>query len=423
MVSDWTQVAWPVTLTVGGGALLFANAIVDSIRSTPHPSLVYIIFGALAIAVLSTWRVLLQLHREEQIARRWNTLEPTRFANELLRVHRGSSFRDAYALLTEQSHGLVGKDRRELERRLNAAERAYSERLSFPGFIAGGLVGLGLVGTFIGLLGALNELAQLFSGMTGGAGTDPIAMLGGMMSKLQAPMKSMGTAFIASLYGLLGSLVLGSTLVAINKIRHRVTANVHDVLLNALDRAITAADTVPTLPRLPEESEAEHARWTAVLGALQRLHDQHQAGVISAQAPIARVEQAIDRLHDCLASPSATASPDRTPLWLDLWSQLQEQLGVMRAHEESSSRAILHALQAQQQSMQRLVELTSSAREHDQAIAGERDLRDASLHQSLQDCRLAFEDISGRLRGILLFLEAPTRQEASPLQVTGMTSR
>ncbi|MFX1680713.1 MotA/TolQ/ExbB proton channel family protein [Mitsuaria sp. CC2] len=398
--SDWIQAGWPFLLTVSGGGLFFGHAIVASIESTPHPALVYIIFGALVVALLSAWLVLFQLHRDERLARLWEKLSVDEFAASEPAVSRGSPFRDAYALLAQQDARASEDGRRELERRLHAGERAFGERLSLPGFIAGGLVGLGLVGTFIGLLGALNELAQLFSGMTGG-GSDPAAMLGGMMAKLQAPMKSMGTAFIASLYGLLGSLLLGVTLVAVQKIRLRVTTHVHDVLIDAFDRARRGS---PTLPRLPQESEAEHARWQAVLRAIEGLQDMHHRQLAAAMAPLVRVESALE----CLVGIAAQAL-DQTPAWLDQGAQLREQIAQLRSLEESTARAVLHALQSQQQSAHRLVELATLTHEADRTAASERDLRDAALQQSLQGCRDAFEDVSGRLRTLLLNTSIPVR--------------
>jgi hypothetical protein len=77
--------------------------------------------------------------------------------------------------------------------------------------LGGALIGLGLVGTFIGLLGTLDELGNLFSALMGNssAGATQADMFKDMLQKLQAPMRGMGTAFVASLYGLMGSLLLG----------------------------------------------------------------------------------------------------------------------------------------------------------------------------------------------------------------------
>lgn len=398
---DWILAACPVLLTTAGGALFFGRAIVDSIQSTPHPALVYVIFGTLLIAVLGAWAVLFQLHRDERSAQAWDRLDTPAFESALRAVHRGSPFLDAYALVAKRDRRSSDDDRRELERRLHAGERTYGERLAFPGFIAGALVGLGLVGTFIGLLGALNELAQLFTGMTAGSGSDPAAMLGGMMVKLQAPMKSMGTAFIASLYGLLGSLLLGLTLVAVQKTRHRVAGQVHDVLIDAFDRDARGA---LALPRLPGESEAEHARWQAVLGGIELLRDAQARALDEALAPIAQVESSIARLAAIVA-----AALDRAPVFLDQGAQLRELMARLCSLQESGSRELVHALQSQQQASQRLVELGVLSQEADQAAAARRDHRDAALQQSLQDCRDAFDDISGRLRTVLLDAGLPAR--------------
>jgi hypothetical protein len=75
--------------------------------------------------------------------------------------------------------------------------------LVLPNYIGGALVGIGLVGTFIGLLGTLDDLSTLFASLDGaGAATDSSdagAMFGDMVRRLRDPIRGMGTAFVASL--------------------------------------------------------------------------------------------------------------------------------------------------------------------------------------------------------------------------------
>ena len=94
---------------------------------------------------------------------------------------------------------------------MSSVESQMFARLSLPNLLSGSLVGLGLVGTFIGLLQTLDELSGVFAALGGGSGSDSDAMFSTMIVKLQGPMQGMGTAFVASLYGLLGSLVIGLT--------------------------------------------------------------------------------------------------------------------------------------------------------------------------------------------------------------------
>ncbi|WP_431261181.1 hypothetical protein ACQ86G_14450 [Roseateles chitinivorans] len=371
IAGDWIRAAWPFTLVAGGGALWFGKDILHSIASTPHPALVYVILGALVAATVLAWLALHQMIGEEQTARAWRHLPPEHFASRLSLTRRASPFRDAYALVTEHAVHPKEMNRQELERRLEAAETAYAERLSLPGFIAGALVGLGLVGTFIGLLGALEDLAQLFSGMSAASGGDPAALFSGMLLKLQAPMKSMGTAFIASLYGLLGSLVLGLTLVAVNNTRLRVNATVHDAIFDAFAG-------IPLAPSNP-----------ACAPACQG---------IAAE----RLEAALQSLTAKLDEQAAALAGLRHPqLWLDAWSQMNDQLGRLREQEAATSQALLVSLRDQARNVERVAEASAAMQALMTQSAARDSHEDIDLRQALQDCRQSFEQVGGRLRSVL----------------------
>lgn len=79
-------------------------------------------------------------------------------------------------------------------------------------FIAGLLVMLGLLGTFLGLLGTIDAVGKALDGMAnlGGDGGD-IGMdeMSSFIGSLAAPLQGMGLAFSSSLFGLTGSLLIG----------------------------------------------------------------------------------------------------------------------------------------------------------------------------------------------------------------------
>jgi hypothetical protein len=208
LLDHWMRAVWPLLVTLLGG-LYFQEAVVNSVASTPHPALVYTIFGAFAIAALLVMVALYRFLREDAYLSRfkqWDdpqrqaALDAPRWPSDMAPLYR--------MLLVPMSHE---SRRNTLENELYVAEGRLTARLTLPGYIAGALVGLGLVGTFVGLLGTLDDLSKLFAGMAnmGGKDTNPVELFSDMISRLQAPMKAMGTAFVASLYGLLGSLILG----------------------------------------------------------------------------------------------------------------------------------------------------------------------------------------------------------------------
>jgi hypothetical protein len=92
-----------------------------------------------------------------------------------------------------------------------AAIEALSESLEWRGrmldYASGVLIGLGLLGTFVGLMhtmAGIKDAMALVSGSGGKASAS--ALIGG----LTAPLAGMSTAFSASLLGLIGSLAVGA---------------------------------------------------------------------------------------------------------------------------------------------------------------------------------------------------------------------
>ena len=82
--------------------------------------------------------------------------------------------------------------------------------------LSGLMVGLGLFGTFVGLLGALDEIANLIGSFDLiNDVADPMSKISELVVNLTLPMKSMGVAFSASLFGVVGSLLMGLLMVII----------------------------------------------------------------------------------------------------------------------------------------------------------------------------------------------------------------
>jgi LysM repeat protein len=93
-----------------------------------------------------------------------------------------------------------------------------------------------------------------------------------MIVKLQGPMQGMGTAFVASLYGLLGSLVIGLTVSSVKSAGERLFRDVREFLNEELypaggasvvawpaTAAANANNAVPSGAFTPEQSAELHA--------------------------------------------------------------------------------------------------------------------------------------------------------------------
>lgn len=207
----WVRVFWPLAAVVVAGATSFRGPVVASIASTPHPELVYAIFAVAVIAAVLLARSLHDYSQEHEWFERMAALPVPEQDRMIADRSPGHPLTSLYRVFV-QTRGLPLAVRQPaLEDEMNGAETLLVGRQSLPNLLAGSLVGLGLVGTFIGLLQTLSDLSGVFAALGGGTSGNSAEMFSTMIVKLQGPMEGMGTAFVASLYGLLGSLVMGLT--------------------------------------------------------------------------------------------------------------------------------------------------------------------------------------------------------------------
>ena len=111
--------------------------------------------------------------------------------------------------MTQYGHpNFTDKDAMLIKSKLGARMRYYRGNV---GFIAGILVMMGLLGTFMGLLKTIDSVGVAMASMSniGGGSDGGIGDIGGFIGKLAAPLQGMGLAFSSSLFGLSGSLLIG----------------------------------------------------------------------------------------------------------------------------------------------------------------------------------------------------------------------
>lgn len=230
----WGRAYWPLVLMFVSGATIYRTAVIDTIMSTQHPALVYTIFAVLGVTVALSARALLGFEREERLAMQLRVLAKDERLDYLQSLTWKSEMHAVYdrAVAPDFSQGIQVLQQ-DIESEMFRAEEHLLARLDLPNYLSNSLIGIGLVGTFIGLLSSLADLGTLLSGLQGTSGsgaTDPISMFSNMMQQLQKPMKGMGTSFVASLYGLLGSLVMGLVLQSIRKTGNMAIVRVRELL-------------------------------------------------------------------------------------------------------------------------------------------------------------------------------------------------
>jgi hypothetical protein len=96
-------------------------------------------------------------------------------------------------------------------------------------YSVGLLIFLGLLGTFWGLMQTVGSIGAVINGLTVASG-DLAAIFDKLKTALETPLKGMGTAFTASLFGLSGSLVLGFLDLQVGQAQNRFYNDLEDWL-------------------------------------------------------------------------------------------------------------------------------------------------------------------------------------------------
>lgn len=204
-------------------AFIYRSAIMKTISSNPHPQINYLIFIITLVGgILILMSISKLVHEGKQLS---DFSEAVRSGADPATLQTKALNYDAdiaYVLrmiAASSGRAITHQEQIALESEIEKASKRLSSRNALPSFLSGLLVGLGLLGTFIGLLATLNDIATLISsfGSLDMKTADPIEVFGQMVKRMEAPMHSMGIAFSASMYGLLGSIILGFMMVSVRR--------------------------------------------------------------------------------------------------------------------------------------------------------------------------------------------------------------
>ena len=185
--------------------------------------------------------------------------------------YKGSEIGKVLVSVASTKGRLTSRIEQETIERSMAELHAHLEaKTEFPQFLTGFMIALGLLGTFIGLLETLVSTASLIDGFgKASQGADMDASFIHLVGDLQKPLASMGTAFSASMFGLIGSLVLGFTLTTLRgagkKLQTRARECISDIVEHVIHDMSGPAATVR-----PGLSEAFLGEFLGDLMVLQR---------------------------------------------------------------------------------------------------------------------------------------------------------
>jgi biopolymer transport protein ExbB/TolQ len=147
-------------------------------------------------------------------------------------------------------------DQTAIEEEQRSISSELHSRLELPNFLVGFMVAMGLLGTFIGLLETLTGISHMLDGMAGGS-TGPIEEeFTKLVGQLRHPLAGMGIAFSASLFGLIGSLMLGLMLLMVRRYSIQVAHEARLMMNDLTERVSAPVSTGPASPRGGAVSDA-----------------------------------------------------------------------------------------------------------------------------------------------------------------------
>jgi len=205
------------------GSVIFFDAIKGTVVRNPHPQINYTIFCIIIIGGLLIMRSVHQLSREARALAAFS--EAIRAETDMATLQEMAIKFDgaiAYVLRMLAASGgrsISHQEQTAIEHELATAKTRLTRRNALPQYLSGLLVGMGLLGTFIGLLATLNDIALLIGSFADldMSTANPLDVFRNMIDRMKAPMASMGIAFSASLFGLLGSIILGLMMVSLRR--------------------------------------------------------------------------------------------------------------------------------------------------------------------------------------------------------------
>jgi hypothetical protein len=399
LLSYWVRATFPALVVIGFGVTTFRAAVIESIESTPHPELVYVILGGFFLALFLAWWALARFVREEAVLIRWQAKPPALRQELLSKLHWTPALTPLYDLLSGKSKLPLRMRQAAVQSEIEEFENHLFGKLTLAGYIGGALIGLGLVGTFVGLLATLRDLSSLFEALIGGNGGPALTqaeMFKDMISRMQAPMKGMGTAFVASLYGLLGSLIVGLVIMNVRKIGSLLVDRVHKSV-REYDYGV-GSDVGVALQA--DMAWAESERWKAMYSDMRERNENLMALVLRMQDETTAVLQASKDLNQSMR--------DRNELdgvMAKVIAGGADALAKASEHHES----ILRSAADTRIDIQSMVQATKSINETLQA----RNSIDALVQRALSEgmhWMTAWDEISTELRRVRGFLESSSQQ-------------
>ena len=167
-----------------------------------NPGLNLIILGVLVIGILYFLRLVVRLYPEI----RW--VNAFRISDPGLAMDVQPTLLAPMATMLRDRRGALSLSTNAMRTLMDSLGSRLDEGRETSRYLIGLLIFLGLLGTFWGLLETITSVGKTITALDPKGG-DSVDLFEKLKDGLAEPLRGMGTAFSASLFGLAGSLVLG----------------------------------------------------------------------------------------------------------------------------------------------------------------------------------------------------------------------
>jgi len=195
---------------VGAGSAFVAPQLANIFLV--NPVLNGLIFGVIITGVVLNFRQVLMIAPEAEWIESFQTTTTAEgFGDERVHPNEGKLkllSPMARMLQEKRTRGRLTISAPVMRTLLDGIAARLEESRELSRYFTGLCIFLGLLGTFWGLLGTIDSIADVIRNLSV-TGEDMATVFNNLKSGLEAPLSGMGTAFSSSLFGLGGSLVLG----------------------------------------------------------------------------------------------------------------------------------------------------------------------------------------------------------------------
>jgi hypothetical protein len=264
---------WMPVVLVGAGAVAFWHFVAYAFMS--NPALNSLIFLAMAWGSTTMLGHMRRMYREDRVLHAGlDWLQLGAWSNEPNpKLGPAAHVQGMLARLEKLGLGhQVYVQSAAMEPELEALEQFFNKEQELSQFLVGLMVGLGLLGTFVGLLETLvatSTLIGTIANSVGGSGSGMESEFAKIVGGLQKPLTAMGTAFSASMFGLIGSIMLGFQMVIVRQTATAFIEHARNAVLSLAEKTKVNANVEITerfLATLLADVLTQHKESMAQLG-------------------------------------------------------------------------------------------------------------------------------------------------------------